>query len=306
MSRFALLLKSYRGDYEFARRLVDSFTPHNPSGLRLYVVVPEEDLGLFVPLASEAITVLSEEPLRHHFTDTQVNGIRPGYINQEIVKLSFWELDLADAYFCVDSDAVFVRDLDVTDFLAPDGHPYTVLVEDNELKVEPQYFAEHWQPREQAIKRIAQEIGWDEPILRTCHGHQVFASAVLRSFRDEFLGPRGWDYLDALRIAPYEFSWYNIWLQASGVIPIHQREPLVKVFHNSSQHLEYLLRGVGPEDIARGYLGLVIQSNFSRDIEVQPIHASKPESLSHYLSYGELGSLTAAKVRASLRRLRRR
>ncbi len=38
-----------------------------------------------------------------------VAGIRPGYINQEIVKLAFWELGLTENYFCVDSDAVFVR-----------------------------------------------------------------------------------------------------------------------------------------------------------------------------------------------------
>ena len=305
MSRFGLLLKSYADDHAYASRLIESFNAHNPTQLTLYCVVPTEDLPLFVDFASPTVVVLDEAPLASHFTREPVLGIRPGYINQEIVKLSFWELDLVDDYFCVDSDAVFVRDISVDDFIASNGYPYTVLVEDNELKVEPQYFAQHWQSRTAALQRIADEVGLADPVLRTCHGHQVFSSVVLRSFVYEFLEPRGWTYLDALRLAPYEFSWYNFWLQKSLVIPINQREPLVKVFHHEAQHLEYILRGIGVDDIARGYLALVVNSNYARSIGAVAINESKPESLSHYLSYGELASLTAAKLRASARRFRR-
>jgi len=134
----------------------------------------------------------------------------------------------------------------------------------------------------------------------------VFSSAVLRSFRDDFLGPRGWDYLDALRIAPYEFSWYNMWLQKARTIPIQVREPLVKVFHHEGQHLEYILRGITIDDIARGYLAVVVNSNYSRDLGVMSAVASKPESLGRYLSYGEVGQLLTAKIRDTYRRRRGR
>ena len=300
MSRFGLLLKSYRGDFEYARRLVASFNDHNPTGLMLYCVVPQEDLELFRPLSCDTVTVMSEEPLASYFTTEPVHGIRPGYINQEIVKLAFWELDLVDDYFCVDSDAVFIRDIALDDFIATDGIPYSVLVEDNELKVEPHYYESYWQSREQAVRLIAEEVGVTDPVLRTCHGHQVFSGAVLQSFTEDFLAGRGWSYLDSLIVAPYEFTWYNMWLQRSRVIPIHQREPLVKVFHHEAQHLEYILRGITPDDIARGYLALVINSNYARDLGVTPIHESKPESLSHYLSYREVGTLLKAKLRASI------
>lgn len=304
MADFALLLKSYAGDFEYAQRLVQSFNAHNPTGLTMYCVVPDADVPQFEALAGEHVVVLSEAPLEPLFTSEPIHGIRPGYINQEIVKLAFWELELADNYFCVDSDAVFIRDISESDFVAPDGNPYTVLVEDNELKVEPRYYREHWQSREAALRRIADEVGLDDPILRTCHGHQVFSAAVLRSFRDVFLFPREWTYLDALRIAPYEFSWYNFWLQATSVMPIHQREPLVKVFHNEGQHLEYILRGITTEDMARGFLALVVNSNYSRDLGLVSVDESKPQALSRYLSYGEAGSMLVAKARQSLRRLR--
>lgn len=306
MADVALLLKSYAGDFEYARRLVESFNVHNPSGLALYCVVPETDVAQFAALAGEFVRVLSEAPFDQYFPTEPIDGIRTGYINQEIVKLAFWELGLAENYFCVDSDAVFIRDITESDFIAPDGYPYTVLVEDNELKVEPRYYREHWLSRAAAVRRIADTLATDDPVLRTCHGHQVFSATVLRSFVDDFLAPRGWTYLDALRIAPYEFSWYNLWLQKSQVIPIHQREPLVKVFHHEAQHLEYILRGVNADDIARGYLALVVNSNYSRDLGLVSVDESKPEALGQYLSYGEVGTLIGAKLRASLRRLSRR
>ena len=303
MDRFVLLLKSYAGDVDYARRMVASFEAHNPDGLTMHCVVPHSDLTLFADLSSDHVVVMDETPFEQHFTTEPIHGIRPGYINQEIVKLAFAELGLAENYFCVDSDAVFVRDIREQDFIAPDGHPYTVLVEDNELKVEPHYYREYWQSREAALRMIADEIGLDDPVLRTCHGHQVFSATVLRSFREDFLSPRGWTYLDALKVAPYEFTWYNFWLQKTGVIPIHQREPLVKVFHHEGQHLEYILRGITTADIARGYLALVVNSNYSRDLGLIDVNATKPESLSRYLSYGEVGALLSSKIRQSLNRL---
>ena len=306
MSRLALLLKSYAADAEYAKRLIDSFHQHNPTGLTLYCVVPREDLALFAPLACSTVVVLDEQPFEHHFTTEEVHELRPGYINQEVVKLSFWELGLAENYFCVDSDAVFVRDITESDFIAPDGYPYSILVEDNELKVEPRYFRENWKPRAEALVRIADAVGLDTHVLRTCHGHQVFSATVLRSFVEAFLQPRDWSYLDALRLSPYEFSWYNFWLQKSQVIPVHQREPLVKVFHHEAQHLEYILRGIEPSDIARGYLALVVNSNYSRDLGLVPIDASKPVALGQYLSYGEVATLVRAKLRDTVNRRRRR
>ena len=202
----------------------------------------------------------------------------------------------------MDSDAEFIRDITAEDFLAPDGHPYSVLVEDNDLKVDPVYYQQYWRDREPQLRRIADLVGWDDPILRTCHGHQVFSSAVLRSFVSDFLAPRGWDYRDALAEAPYEVTWYNVWLQASQVIPVHQREPLVKVFHHEGQHQEAILRGVTNEDLARGYLGVVVNANWARELSATAASASKPERLAPYLSYRETAGLLAAKAKDTARR----
>lgn len=297
-----MLLKSYGGDFAYAQRLVESLGRHNPTGLTLVCMVPESDLGTFSALASPTVMVMSEAVLARHLVTEEVAGLRPGYINQEIVKLAFHELDLAENYFCVDSEAVFIRDVTIDDFIALDGAPYSVLVEDNDLKVEPRYYAQYWQSRERQLRHIADLIGLDDPIIRTCHGHQIMSSTVLRTFVTDFLRPRGWDYRDALAEAPYEFSWYSLWLQKARPIPIHQREPLVKVFHHEGQHLEHILRGTTEADLARGYLAVVVNSNFSRDVRPADVDAGKPDALAPYLSYGETAQLVAAKARGTFRR----
>jgi hypothetical protein len=145
------------------------------------------------------------------------------------------------------------------------------------------------------------EVGLDDPVMRTSHGHQVFSAKVLQSFRDEFLAPRGWSYADAVAFSPYEFSWYAMWLQKSQVIPIYQREPLVKVFHDEEQHLAAILSGIGPEDLARGYVAVVVNSNFSRDLGAVSVASDKAAALAPYLSYQELARLAIAKLKNSFR-----
>jgi hypothetical protein len=279
--------------------MVKSFHQFNSESVQLFLVVPETDLELFAPLSSEFVTLLSEQLLSRHLVDHEVHGMRPGYINQEIVKLSFWELGLAENYFCVDSDAEFIRPFSVSDFMFDSGTPYSVLVQDLELAVEPEYYNQYWVSREIELRNIAELVGLDSRVVLTCHGHTVFSRTVLESFVNDFLAPRDWMYVNALEFSPYEFTWYNMWLQKSGVIGIHPREPWIKVFHNQSQHMEYVLRGVELRDIARGYLGVVVNSNYSRGMGVVSADSSQSDSIATYLSYPQLAATFASKVKST-------
>ena len=104
------MLKSYGGDFDIAARLVTSFSAHNVEFLPLDIVVPPEDVEKFSIFLSDQISVISEDTIPTRFAVNQVNGIRPGYINQEIVKLAFHRLKRFEAYLCLDSDAIFLRD----------------------------------------------------------------------------------------------------------------------------------------------------------------------------------------------------
>jgi len=298
-----MLLKSYSGDAQYARRLLKSFEKFNIERIPLFIVVPESDVNVFTEMQVSNCTVLSERLFEKHLAEHDVHGIRPGYINQEIVKLAFWELELAANYFCVDSDAEFIREFRVSDFMFDSGTPYSVLVQDLELAVNPDYYQQYWTTREHEFRVIAETIGLDTRVLLTCHGHTVFSSKVLKSFVSDFLVPRNWDYVDALELSPYEFTWYNMWLQKSQVISIHPREPWIKVFHSESQHLEYLMRNITIDDIARGYLGVVVNSNYSRGLGEVSASESKVTNLAKMVNYGELSSVLLHKAKSSVKRM---
>jgi len=303
MNDIALLIKSHLPDRPYVERLLASMAQFNVERLPVYLVVPQSQLASFSALVGSDAELIADEDVAGQYLVTEgAHGLSAGYVNQEIVKLAFGEARLAANYFCVDSDAVFIRDFGASDFLRRPGEPYSVLVQDKELQVEPRYYREHWQGREAAIRRIMDLVGLDDPIVRTCHGHQIFSSRVLDSFRDEFLKPRGWTYADAIREVPYEFSWYNMWLQKSNVIPIHQVEPLVKVFHDEDQHVASLARGVGVEDLARAYLAVVVNSNYSRDLGPVSAEADKISLMGQYLSYTELARVLRDKGAETLRR----
>jgi len=279
--------------------MVKSFHKFNSDSIQLFLVVPENDMDLFAPLSGDFVTLLSEQLLIGNLVDHEVHSMRPGYINQEIVKLSFWELGLAQNYFCVDSDAEFIRTFGVSDFMFDSVVPYSVLVQDLELAVEPEYYNQYWVSREAELRSIAEIVGVDSRVVLTCHGHTVFSRTVLQSFVNDFLAPRDWTYVDALEFSPYEFTWYNMWLQKSGVIEIHPREPWIKVFHNQSQHMEYVLRAVEHSDIARGYLGVVVNSNYSRGLGVVNTDSNQSDSIATYLSYPQLAAMLVSKVKST-------
>lgn len=259
-----MMLKSYRGDFDRAQSLVRSFQKHNSDGVDLEILVPPADVELFSSLAAGHVTVYSEELLAEHLVSEPFGDMRVGYINQQIVKLAYGELNQFSNYLVLDSDMVFVRDFFVSDFMFDESTPYSFLVEDNELRVDRRYYEQYWESRAEHLEHIRQLVGLDDPRVLTCHNHQVFSTTVLKSLKTDFMEPRSMSYADLLREAPYEFSWYNFWLQKSNVIPVIIREPAVKMLHHEGQHLEYALRQLTLDDVARGYVGLVVNSNFAR------------------------------------------
>jgi hypothetical protein len=264
MHKLAILVVTYIKDLEYVERLVKSYKKYNVDRIPLYLVVPESDRKAFEKFADNDIELLILESITNDLVhDRSVFGFRPGYVNQQIIKLAFWEKRLCENYFCMDSDGEFIRDFFVSDFMYDSDTPFTILVEDNELAVEPEYYRDYWRDREKLIRLIQKEVGLIDKRMLTCHGFAILSSRVLESLHDNYLLPNNLTYRDLLSKAPYEFSWYNMWLQKDRTIPIEFREHIVKYFHHKNHHLEYLQRGITLQDIARGYIGIVVNSNFS-------------------------------------------
>ena len=303
VTTLAILIKTHAPDLPYVERLLASCRRHNRSEIPIYLVLPDADRSAFAHVEESVTALLAESQFGTHLTETDVAGFTAGYINQEIIKLCFWETGLAENYLCLDSDAEFIRDFTQADFLYNDVTPYTFLSEDRRLHAEPEYYREHWVHRDPRLQRIKAEIGLTNDRLLTVHGQAVFSSTVLRSFRDDFLEPRSWDYVDALAIAPYEPTWYSLWLQHSHAIPIVVKEPVFKTFHNAAQHIDFLLAGITRGDAARGYLGVIVNSNYSRGAGVVDFGSDRATILAAYLPESDLLAAATRSTTARARRL---
>ena len=258
------LLKSYRKDIEYYHKLVDSFIRFNADNIKMYVVVPEDDCELF-KVDDDNIHILNEKTLIGSDNYVSKTCFSKGYIDQQIIKLSFWELGLCENYFCIDTDSTFIKYFHKADFINALGVPYTIFYDDCELMTDPKYYAEYGKARMRynTIIRDYLDIA-DDDYLFSCHGFAIISSRVMQSFKEKVLEVRKVTYRDLLEKAPIEFTWYNYWLQKSRVIAIYPKSPLFKTYHTKKQFLIDVDKGVTKKELLRYYLGIVINSNFGR------------------------------------------
>lgn len=305
MTTFAFLLKTYGGDFLHAQRLLKSYAKHNRERLPLYLVAPARDMEVFEGIKVDCVEVLAEEAICGCLVkDDSIHGVPAGYINQELIKLCFWETGLARNYFCIDSDAYFIRDFWQSDFMHDNSTPYTILQEDRDLHSSPAYYRQYWIGREKWIELIKTNLGYEDRRSMTCHGMATLSSEVLAAMKVKHMAPRGLDYVDLLRIAPLEFSWYSFWLQKDKTIPIEIREPMFKTFHLRSHHLEFRRQGVTLQDLARAYVGVVVNSNFSRAYGLIDYDTRIPYGIlgatSHGIAIQSLWSRAARRARRAI------
>ena len=282
---FGFMLKTYRNDLINVERLISSYVLFNDSNLPLKIVCSTVDLELFKKFVGPNISILEEENIPVDLATDFVNGIRPGYINQEILKLAFWRTGFFKHYLCLDSDAEFIRPIKLSDYMHDTENPYTILHDDKDLRADPAY-RNMWLSRDLSLIKIQDFLGMDKSVpWPTCHGFQIIQSEVMRSFEEQVLKGRKLTYLDLMKISPYEFSWYNYYLQ-SCELDIFQIEPLFKYFHTPSQLLQSKIANLTKEDLANSYCGIIMTSNFTG--QGFDYNQSRFKFLARYLSFEEL------------------
>lgn len=276
MAEFMLVCKSYGPDLRRVQRLMDSLAPHNPERIPVAIVVPEADLPAFrAALAGHDCTFASDEDVvRAHPQAAEKNllaryAATPGYRSQQVIKSEAWRLLGCDAYLCMDSDTVFLRDIARRDVLHPDGHPYTLLHQGRELlqlaldRGHPKVL-EHFLAESATLKALFGRDGPDHDF-----GPQplLWSARVWHDLHERFLEPRGWTLWDAIDAAPTEIRWYGEALLAFRSIPIDAIEPLFRVYHYDWQWLAMRRLGETPERVARLYLGACYQSNWEYELD---------------------------------------
>ncbi|SHK55398.1 hypothetical protein SAMN05216582_10787 [Selenomonas ruminantium] len=260
---FAFFCKTYRDDLARFSNMLESFHKHNLQDVRMFVSCPEKELSLFKKYASDTVEIITDESYASNYMVARgEDGLSKGYINQEICKLSFWEISSYDNYCCIDSDSEFIRDFYYSDFMYDAKTPYSVLVQDKDLSCELNY-QKYWDYRYRKIKDIFDFMHYDGDIYKTCHGFQIMNNKVLTHLK-HYLLEHDFDYAKAITYSPFEFTWYNAALQKFNDIDIYEIEPLFKCFHTEREYMLSIIKNQNADDWARSYVGLILNSNWHR------------------------------------------
>ena len=273
---FVLLCKSYRGDAARVKRLLDSLAVHNPEKLPVVVAVPEADMALFRELASgHAAQLVSDEDIVRSHPQAAERDLLARYRSargnrlQQVVKADAWRLLGCENWLCMDSDTVFLRDVHLSDFLTPAGHPYTLMHQSRELMqlaVNRGHadMLEHFRNDSARVKALFGRVGPDLDFGPT---PTIWSARVWSDLHERYLAPRGWTLWDAIDAAPAEIRWYGEALLAYRSIPIDAIEPLFRVYHHEWQYFEMRRQGETPQTLARQFLGAVYQSNWEFELD---------------------------------------
>lgn len=263
MENLVLYCKSFNRDLDRVKMLFESINKHNIDNIPFYISVPQTDLKLFKSQLNTLNIIADEEiyPL-----------LNSGWASQQIIKSSFWKLNLSKNYVCLDSDSYFIRDFRLNDFIYKDDIPYTVIHEQKELfswsvsKVKELGF----DPKGGFIddrKKIMDLFDRKSRYYDFGPSPTIWSSKVWKSLEDQYMVPNNLTFSNLIEYSPSEFSWYGEALLAFKEIEIYPVEPLFKVFHYPQQYIEYKQQNITEEMIAQNYMGIIMQSNFNGPIK---------------------------------------
>lgn len=276
MNDFVLVCKSYRGDVQRVKRLLDSLAPHNPEQLPVVVVVPQADQALFQDyLRGHRFELVSDEDVVRSHPQAASKDLlaryraTPGYRAQQVIKADAWRLLGCDAFLCMDSDTVFLRDIHRDDFIATGGHPYTLMHQSRDLL-------------QLAVNRghakMLQDFRRESQHLKTLFGRTgpdydfgpqplLWSARVWKDLHEQNFEPKDWTLWDAIDFAPTEIRWYGEALLAYRSIPLAPIEPLFRVYHYDWQFFAQQRLGETPGKLAEQFLGVVYQSNWEYELD---------------------------------------
>lgn len=263
MHKFVLYCKSYSGDFDRAVVLAESVRKYNTDNIPFYISVPRGDLELFSSI--EGVVLVSDEEI---IDNSQLHG--GGWVNQQIVKSSFWRLGVCENYLVLDSDCQFIKPFQITDFMYDDDTPYTVCHQQKELW--------NWSVTKTGMLGFDPKVSFTEDRLKIMNVFQrsgmvydfgpgpVIWSAKVWKELDEVMQLNNLSWKDLMAISASEFTWYGETLLYSQAIRLMPVEPLFKAFHYYQQYVEYKQAGITLDHISKNYLGIGLQSNWPTKI----------------------------------------
>jgi len=273
MYNFAMFNKTYKGDFERFKILKNSIDKYNKDSIPFYVSCPSEDIKLFESLITGKenykIEILDDS------TILKKNFNKDKYIEQQLVKMYFGLLDYCDFYLIIDSDSYFIRDFSYDDFMFNENTPYIVMHEGKDSRLINSSVGEsNIYVLEEQVKNYFQRKGKNYRFLTT---PIIFSKKVLSHLKDIN------SFEELLEIVPSEAMWHGECLLKTKCINFIPCEPFFKaIVYEGANELYSNVLNITEEEIAKIYLGIVMQANHNKNILYQ---VSKKSLFYSYLKH---------------------
>jgi hypothetical protein len=267
-----LYCKSYRKDFLRLKRLLKSVSQHNLEQIPFYISTPSIDRDLLIELVgTQGYEWISDESIigANALAPSGIEKTKSGGLAQQVIKSEFWRLGLSTNYVCLDSDCIFIKDFHVSDFMADDGNPYTVIYQNKEyfqLAADRGYGKApvHLKTEGDRVKAL---FGRQGPNYYCPCPPFIWSAAVWKSLDEQYLKPRGQTLWDLCTPEHPETLLYLEALLNFKAIPLYPIEQLFRIYYYDWHY--YLLRRVGetPAKLKENYLGLIYQSSWDLGLD---------------------------------------
>jgi hypothetical protein len=236
MDKIVIFCKTFIRDIDKFGILLESIKKYNVDNISFYVSIPYTDIPKFINrFGNESYTIINDYEI--------YNINEQSALNQQVIKLRFWKLNLCLNYVVIDSDSYFIKDFSEHDFLYDNKTPYTVMHQQKELfswlsfydkKIHKKSYEYYLYERKNVMTEFIRNGHFFDFGPTPC----IWSSLVLQSLEKNYLEPEKIGYKDLIIKSPSELTWYGEWLLKDKTIPIIPIEPVFKVFHYKSQYLQ--------------------------------------------------------------------
>lgn len=259
MDKIVLYTKTYSGDIERVKNLIESVKKYNKDNIPHYISFPKNEFSLFNKfIGTDYVKFIFDEDI----SDITMQN----WYTQQIIKSSFWKLGVCENYVMIDSDSYFIKDFYISDFMYNENTPYTVMHEQKDLFEWSSRYNEYlgfnpmggFQNDRKKVMDFFQRSG---RYYDFGPGPTIWSTKVWKEL-DLFLDSRGMNFESAIKMVASEFSWYGEFLLKHRPIDIIPIEPIFKFFHFKPQYDYYKQLGYTEEMFLQNYLGFVMQSNW--------------------------------------------
>jgi len=285
LKELVLYCKSYRRDFLRLKNLLKSISEFNADKIPFYISTSRDDYPELIKVlagcgeyewVSDEDIVAANQRVR-----PGIERARSGGLAQQTIKSEFWRLGISENYVCLDSDCLFIKKFFISDFIASDGNPYTVIYQNKEYF----QFAENRNQRQVSI-----DLSQEAEKVRSLFGRRgpnyycpcppfIWSAKVWRSLDERYLVPRNLTLWDLNTKENPETLLYLEALLNYRAIPLHPIEQLFRIYYYDWHYFLLRRNGERIEKLIPNYLGVIYQSSWSQGLDYGPSQKSIPSRL---------------------------